>query len=131
MQIDDITVKAADGTTDVVYNALTGAAADTQPALWRVNASSNVPVYRPTLSFATRFNGPRDSRSFSITTKRPVYDGTTMKLIGSIPITTSGALPLTLDPAEIAEAVHQHGNILVDALIRASLEAGYAPTGGV
>lgn len=125
----NITIKKADGTTDITYHAQVASAGDQSPALWRANAVSPVPGFRPTFTLRTRDNGPRTARSFNSAFRLPVVvaiNGVDT-VVATIPIDVTGTLPTKVDASHVKEAIYQSGNLIVSALVRQSLEEGYAP----
>lgn len=129
-----MTVKKDDGTTDIVYDALTGAAGDGSPAVWRqdTGVAAGLPVgLRPTLEMMSTNNGPRTARRCVITYRRPyaTQDSTTTKYSSSdqvlirIEVTEPNAIPAS----EINEAISQCFNLTDHSLINSALKAGYAP----
>lgn len=128
----NITVKKADGTTDIVYTALTPSAGDSIPAVWRQEDATKPAGGRPVASLLTKWNGPKTARRSEMSYTRPItYTDTTTgltKVAHRIPVTISAVVPQEVSDAEIAEAVHQAGNLFVSALIRDSVKAGFAPT---
>lgn len=129
-QMANVTVKAADGTTDVVYTALTPSAGDSVPAKWRVETAAAVVANRPTQSMLAQDTTKKDARKVILRGKYPVsrtVNGEVVQ-VGVIPLELSGVIGLQFTQAEIDEAVMQHTNFCVSALIRNSFKAGYAPT---
>ena len=61
-QMANITVKKADGTTNVVYTAVTGSAGDKTNAVWQNTSVGTVPAERPTFAMQTMSNGTGTSR---------------------------------------------------------------------
>lgn len=129
-QMANITIKKADGTTDVVYTALTPSAGDSVAAQWRANAVSTIAGHRPQLSMQTQNNGTRTGRKVRIALMYPVTQtvGGVETKIGIIPLELTGTIGLNFSDDVVAEAVHQFGNALVSVLIRDSLKAGFSPT---
>lgn len=129
-QMADITVKKADGTTNIVYSALTPSSGDKSPAVWWAKAVSTIPKHRPMFSILTKDNGPRTARHVSGVFKFPATSvvGGVETQMATVPISFEGTLPTTIDAAVVKEAVYQFGNLLVAALVRAQLEEGYAAT---
>lgn len=124
----NITVKKADGTTDVVYTALTPATGD-QPARWAVKAASNIAALRPVAELRSRDNANRDARVVSLLVKYP--DVRTVNgadaIVGTVPIEIRATVPRQVSDAVISEAIAQAGNLFVTALLRESFGSGYAP----
>lgn len=125
----NITVKKADGVTDVTFTALTPSAGDTTPARWANTAAETVANLRPTAEMRARFNGNRTARHIDFVTKFPevVTVNGVKQVRGTVPFTTSGVVPLQVDDAWINEAVSQHANLFRAALIQQATKEGYAP----
>lgn len=129
-QMANVTVKAANGTTDVVYTALTPSAGDSIPAKWRVETASTVVANRPMQSMLSTDTTNRGARKVVLRGKYPVertISGAVVQ-VGIIPLELSGVFGLQFTQAEIDEAVMQHINFCAAALIRDSFKSGYAPT---
>jgi len=130
----NITVKKNDGTTDIVYDALTGAGSDGSPATWRqdTGASATLPVgLRAVLWLKSLWNGPKTARKLPFRYERPyaTQDTTTTRWTSSDRIVIEGTatIPYGIPPGEINEGVSQGCNLLASALIKDSLKTGYAP----
>lgn len=126
----NITVKKNDGTTDIVYTALTPSAGDTVPALWRSNTVSTIPLHRPSLSMVAQNNQAKNARKVRLAYNYPVVamiGGVETKL-GVIPLELNATLGTNFDDSIVAEAVSQFGNLAVSALIRLATKEGFAPT---
>jgi hypothetical protein len=129
-----LTVKKADGTTDVVYDALTSAGGDGSQAVWRQDtaAAAALPVgLRAMLTMSTVNNGPRTARRSVLTFKRPyaVLNTTTGRYessdvdVARLEFTTPNAIPA----ADTNEAVYQFLNLAAHILIKQAVAAGYSP----
>lgn len=129
MQINNITVKKADGTTDITYVADTPSSGDRSPATWTVkNAVAR--ALRISLSFMSQWNGARTGRRCSVIAKYPVIreiNGVNT-VVATIPMELTTLIPQLVLDAEADEAVAQFGNLIKSTLISGSLSAGYAPT---
>lgn len=126
----DITVKKADGTTDIVYVSQKPSGGDNIPALWRADAANTTPAFRQTYDFLTRTGSPdvrRATSNFVMPIVRTYADGIP-RVIGVIRIKGDYTLPQNLTEAELKEAIYQEGNLTVATLIRDSLTVGFAPT---
>lgn len=128
----NITVKKADGTTDIVWTAAAPSAGDSVPAVWRSNTVSNVMGHRPKASLLVRDNAAKTGRVFQGAVMYPhtFTDSGSGKitLLATTPIRFEGTLPAGVPLAELKEAIYQAGNLFVSALMRAALEEQYAPT---
>jgi len=132
MPISDITVKKNDGTTDAIYVAKNSAGGDTGMAIWRYDAHAAPYIgLKPELRFGSKFNGPRTARRLMIQYAYKSYatDSTTgvSSLVGTIPWTFTGAIPLNVPQADIDESVSQVGNLFVNATFKAWVKATFAP----
>lgn len=129
-QMANVTVKAANGTTDVVYTALTPSAGDAIPAKWRVETASTVVANRPVQSLLAQDTAKKDARKVILRGKYPVeriINGAVVQ-VGVIPLEFSGVIGMQFTQAEIDEAVMQHTNFCAHSLIRDSFKSGYGPT---
>lgn len=128
----NITVKKADGTTDVTYVAAMPSAGDKSPARWTQNAASSILGFRPVFEIQTQFNGPGTMRQARLKFSLPVTyaDASTglNKLLKSVDFDGVVYLPVELGSDKWDEAFSQLGNLLVSSLVRDTIEAGYAPT---
>lgn len=130
----DITVKKNDGTTDIVYNALTGAGGDGTPAAWRqdTGASATLPVgLRALLKLKSLWNGPKTARKLHASYERPyaVQDTTTTRWSAASRgvMELNITVPQDMPSAEIDEFVSQGLNAFASALFKSSAKSGYAP----
>lgn len=65
----NITVKKFDGTTDIVFDALSGSGGDGSPAVWRqdTGAAAGLPVgLRKSFKLWTTWNGPKTADRKSV-----------------------------------------------------------------
>lgn len=130
--IANITVKKADGTTDVIYVAATPSAGDKSPAVWTQDTFSGIQGFRPRLEFQTQDNQGGSIRQSRFKFKFPsLYtDSTTglQKLLATVEFEGTVMCAKTMTTTEWKEAYAQLGNLLCSALIRGSVETGFAPT---
>jgi len=131
--IADITVKKNDGTTDIVYNAVSPSAGDTVAAVYRQDTASTLPPgMRPSLRVKSRNNGTGTARNIDV---RYVYPftyvdsatGRTMSQDVEL-FTGSFIIPQHLPQITTDEFVSQCVNLLGSAHMKACLKAGYAAT---
>jgi hypothetical protein len=127
----NITVKKNDGTTDIVWTALTPAAGDDSPALWRSETVSAVNAFKPRLELKSRWTQDKKSLHVEGYVVYPVTQTDTgaglTTLIGQIPINVKAVLPQQYDAAIINEAVSQAMNLFASTLAKDSFKAGFAP----
>lgn len=125
----NITVKKADGTTDVVYTALTPSAGDKTPARWQNTASHAKAALRATVEMTSRFNPAKTARHVTLLVKypevAPVNGVDTVVGIGHM--TIDGVIPLQCSDPAIAELVAQAANVFKASLAQDSFKIGYAP----
>lgn len=130
--IADITVKKADGTTNVTYVAATPSAGDKSAAVWTQDAFSGIQGFRPRFELATQDNGSATQRLAKVNYVYPsLYTDTTsglQKLLGTIGFNGTFFMPKNMTTTEWNEAWAQLGNLLVSSLVRGSIQSGFAPT---
>lgn len=130
-QMANITIKKADGTTDVVYTAASPSAGDKSPAVWKNHSVGTVLAARPTFSLLAMDNGTRKARrarsSFNWPKTRVDTAGN-VSVVGGASSESSHLIPQDMTSVEIGEYVAQYANLLASALIKASLNDGYAPS---
>lgn len=129
-----ITVKRFDGTTDIVYDALSAAGGDSSPAVWRqdTGAAAGLPVgLRNLFKLLTMWNGPKTARQMKVNFVAPyaVQDTTTSLYAAKDRIVFDGiiTLPQGVPATAINEAVYQCFNLIAANLVKQSGAAGYAP----
>lgn len=128
-----ITVKKADGTTDITFDAITAAGGESSPAVWRqdTGAPTGLPVgLRPLLTLSTKWNGPKTARQVNYTFVLPyaVQDSTTTLYSAKDRVVMTGVitLPQGIPSTQLNESV-QGLNLLASTLVKAVVQAGYAP----
>lgn len=132
--IANITVKANDGSTDVIWYAQVGAGGDVSPARWESVAAGEGSVQsRPSFELRSRWNGPKTVRRldgvivFPQAYEYPESSGLAVVANRST-FSFSVALPTAMSTATMAEMVAQAANLLKATAIQDSLKSGYAPT---
>lgn len=129
-----ITVKKFDGTTDIVYDALSASGGDNSPAVWRQDTGEvgGKPVgLRKLFKLLTKWNSPKTARQMTFEYVFPyaVQDSTTTLYSAKDRIVMTGimTIPQGVPATEINEAVYQGLNLLASSLVKQSGAAGYAP----
>jgi len=126
-----ITIKKADGTTDIVWTLLAASGGDSAPALWRSETAVGTIGQRPTFSIASRNNGPKTARRVDISGAFPsVYTNSTTgqtEVRGVIPFTCSFAVPTNISATDLNEAAAQLTNLIASTMAKTSVSTGYAP----
>lgn len=130
-----LTVKKADNTTDVVYDAISASGGDSSPAVWRqdTGAAATLPTgLRAVFKFLTQWNSPKTARQAKFNFVRPYYvlNSTTSEYSSKDRVVIDGVitLPQNIPQGELNEAVYQACNLLAHALIKQSAALGYSPT---
>jgi len=128
-----ITVKKADGTTDIVYDQVS-AASGTDAAVWRqdTGAAAGLPVgLRSFFKLASKWNGPKTARQmiFEIVMPYAIQDSTTTLYSAKdrVVLTATITMPQAIPSANLNE-VAQALNLMSAALTKSAVQAGYAPT---
>lgn len=129
----NITIKKADGTTDLTYTVLTASGGDKSAAVWRDNSDAAKPGgQRPELRCSSRLNGEGTARRVDINFTYPhVYLDTATsitKVSDRANCTVSCVIPENLPDADRSEFAAQLGNLLASSLLKSVNAAGFAPT---
>lgn len=127
----NITVKKANGTTDVVWTGLRRAGQGSKaPAVWRSDTVSSIPGNRPTFKLSDR---PNKDGSTSVMEYQ--YDYPILATVNGVETVVnhqraSGVIPVlqVADITQVNEAVNQFLNLMASALIRACVVEGSAAT---
>lgn len=133
--IASITVKKKDGSTDIVYDALSGSGGDGSPAVFRqdTGASAGLPVgLRNLLRMWGMWNGPKTARVMKLHFVAPyaVQDSTTTLYSAKdrVVLEVTATVPQAIPSTAIGEAVYQGLNLCAATLVKQSFDGGYAPT---
>jgi hypothetical protein len=128
-----ITVKKADGTTDIVFDAITASGGESSPAVWRqdTGAAAGLPVgLRSLFKLVSKWNGPKTARQLSFEFSMPysTQDSTTTLYSAKDRIVMTGVvtMPQGIPSANLNE-VNQGLNLLASTLVKSCVQAGYAP----
>lgn len=131
----NITVKKFDGTTDIVFDALSGSGGDGSPAVWRqdTGAVAGLPVgLRKLFKLFTTWNGPKTARQakFNFVAPYAVQDSTTTLYSAKDRVVIDGiiTIPQAIPASELNEAIYQGCNLLAASLVKQAAASGYAPT---
>ncbi len=128
----DITVKKADGSTDITYNALSPSAGNGVPAVWRANAAGAAPSQRPELRMTSSDVGGGTGRRTRKTYRYPwvVTDTNlgTSYVKDHVQISMEVLTPVGVPDTVTNEAVAQFANLNDSPLLVSSDQTGFAPT---
>lgn len=128
----NITVKKADGTTDVVFTAMAPSSGDSVAAVWRAEALSGVPANRPRFEMRTRWNGDRTARRADLYFTGPhlVTDSTTSvtSVVSNVPANVTITMPTDVPDAEVDDLIAYFTGLMASPLVKSALKAGFAPT---
>lgn len=131
----NITVKKFDGTTDIVYDALSASGGDGSPAVWRqdTGAVAGLPVgLRNSLQVWTQWNGPKSARQmkFNFVSPYSTQDTTTTLYSAKDRVVLTGiaTIPQAIPSNVINESIYQGLNLLASTLVKSVGSSGYAPT---
>lgn len=128
----NITVKKADGTTDVVWTAQIGSSGDKTPAVWKNLTVGTMPAEQPSFSATSRSNGPGTARRLDLSFQWPMtsQDAGGNKVVSGRAVGQASILvPQNQELAVIGEEVAQFFNLCASALIKQAAREGYAPRG--
>jgi hypothetical protein len=129
-----ITVKKADGTTDIVYDQVSASGGEGSPAVWRqdTGAAAGLPVgLRSAFKLASKWNGPKTARQLTFEFNLPyaVQDTTTTLYSAKDKVVMTGIITMPQGiPSSVLNEVNQALNLLASTLVKTSAQAGYAPT---
>jgi hypothetical protein len=126
----NITIKKADGTTDIVWAQKSPSAGDKVPAIWRSDTVGASAAHRPEFkvwTFGTP-NGKQRVAKTTLTYPITVLDGTLTKVVGYCTQVTETKVFMEATDVEAGEVVNQGFNLLASALIKQAVKEGFAPT---
>jgi len=132
MQMNDITIKGADGSTNITYTGVVPSAGDKSPAVWRANGLGGSIGQRPELRLKSFANGNSQLRKLEASFSYPstFTDASTgrVSVAERLNYTLTVAVPVTMPDATLVEAVAQGMNLLASTLFKDSISSGYAPS---
>lgn len=126
----DITVKKADGTTNITFTAVNPSGGDRSVALWRSNSVATYAAGKPSLQCSSKSsaNGQQRLVNWKLIYPYSVTDtnGITRvqsQMIASATITVPTIMPDTV----VAEVAAEFGNLLASSLANSVNNTGFAP----
>lgn len=129
-----ITVKKSDGTTDIIYDALSASGGESSPAVWRqdTGAAAGLPVgLRPMFKLLSQWNSPKTARQMKYNFVLPyaTQDSTTTLYSSRDRVVMDGIITLPQSiPANVLVETAQGLNLLASTLMKAAIASGYSPT---
>lgn len=127
--LSDVTVKKADGTTDITFSGLNPAGGDGIPAIFRSQTVGTVPGFKPEVRVLAK--AKKDERVVRLTARYP-----NVKTIEGVPTLASPGSKMTLefqldesqDQSDIDEASAQFLNFANSTLFKDCVKTGFPPT---
>lgn len=125
--IANVTVKKADGTTDIVYTALNPAGGDGIPAIFRANTIGTSPAARPEVRVSAK--GVKTGREVRVTAHYPNVKTVSGAEVIKPGFRFSGTFHLENDQiqTDTDEGAAQFGNFVASALLKACASSGFPP----
>ncbi len=130
-QLDDITIKKFDGTTDVVWKGVIASSGDKNPAIWRNetvgSASGHMPTYK--LESASSGNGlvRRLVGNGFYPETATATDGR-VSVVNKLGLKVEWTVPTGMSQALVNEGAYQLANLIASSLIKSCTAAGYSAT---
>lgn len=126
----NLTIKKADGTTDVTFTMIAASAGDNSPALYRSVTTGVAPNRQDSLEVTGRWNqantvrrvNQKFIRSYNVTDVNSVETQAS-----KVTVEITVAAPQNVPQSAVDEAVAQSANLYKHAEIQAACKAGYAP----
>lgn len=125
--IANYTIKKADGTTDIVWTGMLGAAGDKTPAIWRSNTVGLSVAHRPEMKYWA-YNTPSSShRVQRVTTVFPVtyVENGITKVLGYSSFSSEYKSLISAPDSDVAEFAAQ--TVGSQSAIKAFLVSGFPP----
>jgi hypothetical protein len=128
----NITVKKADGTTDIVWTSLQASGGDKSPAIWRSNTAAGTNGQLPVFTCSSKWNASGDVRRVDISGSFPsVYTNSATgqtEVRAKMTFQGSFAIPQNVSATDMGEFSAQITNLIASTLMKNSITAGFAPT---
>lgn len=128
-QLENITVKKADGTSDVAWTGIVPSSGDKSPAVWKSLYVGSTPGVRPEFRAVGESNAAGTVRRLKTSMNWPssVTDANGRPVVVD---KCSGSSLFTvaqnMTDSEITEFVHQYANLLASDLHKSMCVSGYA-----
>jgi hypothetical protein len=128
----DITVKKADGTTNITWSLVSASGGDRSPAVWKSQTATGTAGQKPTYSITARANQQGNVRRVDLSASFPsVYTNSNTgqtEVRSTLSMTASFAVPQNVVSTDVNEFASQVANLIANTATVGSIEAGYAPT---
>lgn len=128
----DITIKKADGTTDIVWTLIAASGGDKSPAVWRSNTATGTPGQKPEIRVSASGNSGFTGRKISVELTFPqVYTDTNTSLTQvrtRANVKVEAFVPSDMDATTAGEYGAQFGHLMAHTLLVGSFSSGFAPT---
>lgn len=130
--IANITIKKANGTTDITYAAKSPSAGDGVPAVWRSDTVGFAQAHQPEFRLAAREASKGLKRALRSTYVYPqiATNSTTgvTSVIDKAVFSFDATIPKGMAAADVSEAAYQFANIVASALVKQCLADGVSAT---
>lgn len=129
-QITNVTVKAANGTTDVVYTGVQPSAGGTSPAIWRDSSGAVSPGFQPEMRTTVKSNAQGTVKTIQLTGMYPEVGvvGGVNQIINLIGVDVKVTVPQQASVTAIQEGVHRVLNFAGHAHFKAQCIEGFPST---
>jgi hypothetical protein len=126
--IANLTVKKNDGTTDIVWTALSGQGGPNLPATYASQTVGSALAHQPTMTFVAKDSGDKETRRMNFQVIYPYLvtdsaSNVTVPRKGQVDV--SFAMPMVMTATQWNECVSQTINLLT--ALKADIKAGTAP----
>ena len=130
LDMANITTVQNDGGGSILYTAIQASGGENSPAIWRNQAYSGYPGFRPEFRFVARDNGSRTARRVDYQYSMPaLFTDSAGKTTVAHRFNASGSflVPKEAPEATCVEGAYQCTGLLASTLIRFGIFQGLAP----
>lgn len=128
----NITVKKADGTTDITYTGVVPSSGDSTPAIWKSQTVGSAQAHQPELRLVARDSADKKKRILRMTFLYPSIqtDSTTGRttVVNRAFATCDFTFDTDMPQTDVNEAVAQFFNLGDSSLIVDCVKVGYSAT---
>jgi hypothetical protein len=121
----NITVKKADGTTDITYTGVSPSAGFGSSALFRSNSVGTSVAARPSLAVTPVQRANRLVAKVNFV--YPIVDSATGKVVDYGTIKGESNFPMAASDTDVSEGVSQGTNLIATTLIKSVMKEGNGP----